>query len=129
MRTRAMLFTAIALIEVGAGLSLLALPALGVSLLLGVENPALEALIVGRVCGAGLLAIGVACWLARDDRGSRAQGGLVWAVLVYNIGACGALALAGLGLRTPGVALWPAVALHGALAIWCALNLRGSAAS
>ena len=127
MRARAMLFTAIALVEVGAGLALLALPALGISLLLGIPDPALEALIVGRVCGAGLLAIGVACWFARDDSGGRAQDGLVWAALVYNIGACSVLAFAGLGLSLAGVALWPVVALHGALAIWCALNLRSSA--
>ena len=67
MRARAMLFTAMALIEVGAGLSLLGLPALGISLLLGVEDPALEALIVGRVCGAGLLAHW-RCMLARTQR-------------------------------------------------------------
>jgi hypothetical protein len=127
MRTRAMLFTAMALIEVGAGLSLLVLPALGISLLLGVGDPALEALVVARICGAGVLALGVACWLARDDRGSRSQDGLLWGMLIYNIGACSVLALA--GLPTAGVALWPVVALHGAMTIWCALNLRGSAAS
>ena len=32
---------------------------------------------MSRVGGAALLAIGVACWFARDDRGSRAQHDLV----------------------------------------------------
>ena len=45
---------------------------------LGVETPVPEALIVGRVCGAGLLALGVACWLSRVTIRSRAQDGLVW---------------------------------------------------
>ena len=124
MRTQRMLFTAAALIEVGAGLSLLGLPALGIWLLLGVRDPSPEALIVSRVCGAGLLAIGVACWIARDDRGSRSQHGLLWAILIYNVGVCLVLAFAGLVLKMTGVALWPVVGLHAVMTIWCALNLR-----
>lgn len=129
MRTPGMLFTATALIEVGAGLSLLGLPALDIWLLLGVRDPSPEALIVSRVCGAGLLAIGVACWLARDDRGSRSQHGLLWAMLVYNVGVCTVLVFAGLVSQMAGVALWPVVGLHAVMATWCALNLRASAAS
>jgi hypothetical protein len=123
-----MLFTAAALIEVGAGLALLGLPALGIWLLLGVRDPSPEALVVSRVCGAGLLAIGVACWLARDDHGSRSQHGLLWAMLIYNVGACTVLAFAGLVLKMAGVALWPGVGLHAVMTIWCVLNLRASAA-
>jgi hypothetical protein len=124
LRTHKTLFTATALIEVGAGLSLASLPALTIRLLLGVPEPSLEALVVSRVCGAGLLALGVACWIARDDRGSRSQHGLVWAMLVYNVGACLALAFA--GLQMAGAALWPAVGLHAVMAGWCALSLRAS---
>lgn len=120
------LFVATALIEVGAGLALMSLPASVIWLLLGVRAPSPEALIVGRVGGAGLLAIGVACWLARDDRGSRSQYGLQWAMLVYNVGACTVLALARSMLSMAGVALWPGVGLHAIMAIWCALNLRGA---
>jgi len=124
-----MLFTATALIEIGAGLSLVILPALAIWLLLGVREPSPEALIVSRVCGAGLLAIGVACWLARHDHGSRSQHGLLWAILVYNVGACAVLAFAGSMLSMAGGALWPGVGLHAVMTIWCALNLRASAAN
>jgi hypothetical protein len=127
MRTQKMLFTAAALIEVGAGLSLVGLPALAIWLLLGVRDPSPEALIVSRVCGVGLLAIGVACWLARGDGGSRSQHGLLWAMLIYNLGVCIVLAFAGLELQMAGAALWPAVGLHAVMTSWCALNLRASA--
>ena len=128
MRTQKMLFTAAALIEVGAGLSLVGLPAVAIWLLLGVGGPSPEALIVSRVCGAGLLAIGVACWLARGDGGSRSQHGLLWAMLIYNVGVSIVLAFAGLKLQMAGDALWPGVGLHAVMTSWCALNLRASAA-
>jgi hypothetical protein len=124
MRSGKMLFITNALLEVGTGLSLVSVPALVIRLLFGVGEPSPEALLVGRLCGAALLAIGIACWLARDDRGSRSQRGLLWAMLVYNIGACGVFALAGSTLPVAGVALWPAVGAHAVLAIWCALSLR-----
>jgi hypothetical protein len=129
MYSQRKLFVMTALIEVGTGLSLVCLPALVIWLLLGVTEPSPEALIVGRVGGAGLLAIGVACWIARDDRGSRSQHGLLWGMLIYNVGACGVLAFAGSMMRISGVALWPAVALHAALTIWCAACLRASASN
>jgi hypothetical protein len=124
MRSQGKLFMATALIEAGTGLLLVTVPALVIALLLGVRPPSPEALIVGRVGGAGLLAIGVACWFAHDDRDSRSQYGLQWAMLVYNVGACAVLAFAGSMLSMTGVALWPAVGLHAVMAIWCALNLR-----
>jgi hypothetical protein len=123
MRSHGSLFTATAVIEAGAGLSLLISPALATWLLLGVGTPSPEALVIGRVGGAGLLAIGVACWVARDDRGSRAQHGLLWAMLVYNVGACAVLAFAGAMSSTAGIALWPGVALHAGMTTWCALSL------
>jgi len=124
MRSLVKLFMVTTLLEVGAGLGLVVFPPLVIWLLLGVREPAPEALIVGRVGGAALVAIGVACWLARDDRGSRAQRGLLWGILIYNVGTGVALALAGLILRMDGVALWPVVVLHTLMAIWCAANLR-----
>ena len=123
MRSRKKLFIATAIIEVGAGLSLLSVPAVAIWLLLGVGQPSLEALIVGRIGGAGLLAIGVACWLARGDRGSRAQHGLSWGMLIYNVGACAMLAYVGSMLPTIGFVLWPAVILHAVMTTWCAVNL------
>jgi hypothetical protein len=118
MRSQEKLFIATALIEVGVGLSLLCLPAMAIWFLLGVGEPSPDAIIVGRVGGAGLLAIGVACWLARDDGDSRSQHGLLWGMIIYNVGACVVLAIAG-SMRMSGVALWPAVVLHAAMTIWC----------
>jgi hypothetical protein len=129
MRSHGSLFVATALLEGGAGLSLLRSPAVAASLLLGVRSPSPEAILLGRIGGAGLLAIGVACWFARDDRGGRARHGLLWALLSYNAGACAALVLAGSASPMPGIALWPGVGLHVVMAIWCALSLRASRAA
>jgi hypothetical protein len=124
MRSQEKLFTASALIEAAAGLPLVSLPALAIWLLLGVREPSPEALITSRIGGAALLAIAVACWLGRTDRGSSSQHGVLWALLLYNVGAFAVLALTGSMLRMAGVALWPAVGLHAVMTIWCALNLR-----
>jgi len=117
--------TLTAIIEAATGLALIALPAIVVRLLLGAEISG-ASIPLGRVAGAALLALGVACWLARNDRQSRAARGLVVAMLVYNIVATAVLAFAGIGLGLHGVALWPAVLLHAVMAIWCIVCLRRS---
>ena len=118
MRTRP-LFIATAFIETGAGLALLVSPALVASILIGAPFNTPADLVVGRVAGAALLALGLACGLARDDGLSRSAGGLVSAVLLYNVAAVLVLAYAGLGWRLFAVGLWPAVILHLVMAIWC----------
>src|SRR6266403_1831917 len=117
--------TLTAIIEAATGVGLIALPAVVVRLLLGAEISG-ASIPLGRVAGAALLALGVACWLARDDTQSRAARGLVVAMLMYNILATAVLAFAGIGLGLHGVALWPAVVLHAAMAIWCIVCLRRS---
>ena len=47
-------------------------------------------------------------------------------MLMYNIVATAVLAFAGIGLGLHGVALWPAVILHAAMALWCLACLRCS---
>jgi hypothetical protein len=108
-----------ALSEAGTGVALLAVPNAVIQLLLGVESSAAEALLVGRVAGAALMAIGVTCWLARHDDGRAARNGVLAGVLIYDILAAAVLVYAGLTLGLSGIALWPAAALHGALALWC----------
>ena len=115
--------TLTAIIEAATGLALIAVPAIVVRLLLGAEISG-ASIPLGRVAGAALLALGVACWLARNDRQSRTARGLVVAMLVYNIVATAVLAFAGIGLGLHGVALWPAVVLHAVMAIWCMVCLR-----
>ena len=115
-----------AIIEVATGLGLMAVPSAVVRLLLASPLDTSAAGILGRVAGAALLALGVACWLARDDAQSRAARGLVVAMLLYNVSATAVLAFAGIGLRLHGVALWPAVVLHAAMGVWCGASLRRS---
>ena len=117
--------TLTAIIEAATGLALIAVPAIVVWLLLGAEIFG-ASMPLGRVAGAALLALGVACWLARDDRQSRAARGLVVAMLIYNIVATAVLAFAGIGLGLHGVVLWPAVVLHAAMGAWCGACLRRS---
>ena len=115
-----------AIIEAATGLALIAVPSVVVRLLLGSPLDTSAAVMLGRVAGAALLALGVACWLARDDTQSRATRGLVVAMLMYNLIATAVLAFAGIGLGLHGVALWPAVVLHAVMAIWCIVCLRRS---
>jgi hypothetical protein len=113
-----------AIIETATGLGLMGAPSVVVRLLLGSALGTSAAVMLGRVAGAALLALGVACWLARDDTQSRAARGLVIAILIYNIAATAILAFAGIGLGLHGVVLWPAVVLHAAMAVWCVACLR-----
>jgi hypothetical protein len=119
--------TATAVIEVGAGLALLIAPAFAVQLLLGAGISG-AGISLGRVAGAALLALGVACWLARSDALGSASRGLVTAMLVYNFGAVSVLGAAGIQSQTAGVVLWLAVVLHAALGIWCIALLSKKAA-
>ncbi len=116
---QAVLFLVTAVLEVGTGLLLLVVPTVPLAVLLGVEQPGPEALLVARIAGAALLALGVASGLARADEGSAAGVGLLIGILIYDVGAAALLAYAGLGLGMVGLALWPAVAIHAALAGWC----------
>ena len=113
------LFIATTVIEAGTGLALLVSPALLASILIGAPFDTPADSVVGRIGGAALLALGIACWLARDDGQSRAGRGVIAAMLLYNVGAVTVLAYAGIGLRLSGVGLWPAVVLHAAMAVWC----------
>jgi len=115
-----------AVIEVGAGLALVCCPSTTVVLLVGAPLEAPAALTVARVGGAGVLALGVACWLARGDTQSPAARGLAAAMLLYNVAAVAVLAYAGIGFGLHGVALWPGVVLHAVMAAWCAVWLRRS---
>ena len=107
-----------ALVETPIGVMLLVSPPLVARLLLGASLDPPAASIVGRIAGAALLSLSAACWLARDDGPSRARRGLVGAMLLYNCAAAAVLAHAGAVVGFAGILLWPAVALHVALAVW-----------
>ena len=118
--------TLTAIIEAATGFGLIVIPSVVVRLLLGSPLDTPAAVTLGRIAGAALLALGVACWLARDDAQSRATRGLVVAMLMYNLVATAVLAFAGIGLGLHGVVLWPAVVLHAAMGVWCVGCLRRS---
>ena len=107
-----------ALVEAVTGVLLLVAPTRVAMLLLGASLTESAALVVARMAGAGLLSLGCACWLARDDGPNRAVRGLVAAMLLYNSAAVAVLANAGAG-SLAGVLTWPAVALHAGLGVWC----------
>jgi len=113
-----------ALAETAVGLPLLVSPPLVAEVLLGASLDAPVASIVGRIAGAALLSLGCACWLARDDGPNRAVRGLLAAMLLYNCAAVAVLAHAGTIMGLVGVLMWPAVALHTGLAVWCIACLR-----
>lgn len=123
------LFTATAVIELGAGLALLTCPSATTVLLVGAPLEASATLTVARVAGAALLALGVACWLARGDAHSRAARGLVAAMVLYNLGVAVILGAAGIRSQAVGIALWPAVMLHAAMTVWCIASLLGGNAA
>jgi len=118
------LFIVTAVIEAATGVALLLSPPLPVSLLLGASLDTPGGLVSGRVAGAALLSLGVACWLARNDEESRAATGLIAAMLLYNTAVAEVLVYAGIGLRLTGIGLWPAVLLHAGLVVWCLACLR-----
>jgi hypothetical protein len=119
---RALLIVTAAL-EAATGVTLAVTPSVVTSLLLGAPLDTPAAQTVGRIAGAALVSLGVACWMARADGTGRAAG-LAVALLVYNLAAAAVIAMHGLGPGSSGIGLWPACALHGALAAWCTLCLR-----
>ena len=118
------LLTVTALAEAGTGLVLLVAPAVVVALLFNIERTAPVTLLVARLAGAALVAIGIACWFGRNSTSPPASRGLLAAVFVYDVAAAALLAYGALALSLAGIALWPAVVLHGALAAWCAASFR-----
>jgi hypothetical protein len=111
-------------LETVTGLGLLIDPAGGAAALFGtpVEGSGVA---IGRIGGAGLLALGIACWLARKTPMAPASLGVAWAYLAYNAVACVTLAWAGV---TPGGAALPAqgaAVLHGVLGAATLVALLG----
>jgi hypothetical protein len=112
------LFTVTAALELGAGLTLLAAPAVVIRLLFGSAVDVFPAVGIVRLTGAALLTLGAACWWARHDERSAASRALVGAMLIYNA-AVVALGIVG-ALGSLGPPQSAAIVLHGAQGIWCA---------
>ena len=112
--------------EAATGLAAVASPSLVTRLLFAVEVPEGVGIVLSRIAGVALLALGGACWLARSETNGAALRGLLTGVLIYDFAVAAVLVHAGLVLGMAGVVLWPAVIAHGALAIWCGLCLHGT---
>jgi hypothetical protein len=120
------LLTLSALLEFAVGALLLLSPSRPVSLLLGTPLDARSGVVIGRLAGAALVSLGVACWLARNEGQRRAARGVALAMLLYNFGAAAVLAHASLRVELTACAIWPAAVLHLALGVWCAAAIRAS---
>src|SRR6185295_9389963 len=116
-----LIFTA--MVEGVAGLALLAVPTVAISTLLGVPLDTPSGLAVGRIAGAALIALAIACWQVRKSELGGAARGVIQAILFYNFAAAMVLVYAGTGLKLSSAFLWPAIVLHLALGTWCILNL------
>lgn len=113
------LMIASSMIELGAGLGLLCLPSMVVELLTGVALASPEGLTITQMAGCGLTALGISCWMARNEAGR----GPVVSMLFYNVAVAIVLAYAGAVLKLSGWVLWPAVGLHSGMSVWCAITL------
>jgi hypothetical protein len=110
-------------LEAATGMVLLVAPSVVVELLLGAVPGTPAGMTVSRVAGMALLALGVACWLAREDAAGRAAKGLVAAMLFYNVAVVAILVLAWTNSGLFGIAFWPVVLAHTGLAAWCVADL------
>lgn len=94
--------------EAATGVVLLAYPPIVVRLLFGVEIVG-TGIVMSRVAGVALIALGAACWPGSSP--SRA----LRAMLCYSLSATLYLAYLGIRGEWVGSLLWPAVAIHAVL--------------
>ena len=110
-----------ALLAVVVGVAALIMPVVTGSLLVGatVDTPA--GLVAGRIAGAAILSLGLACWQTRNGEGAAI--GVVSALLVYNAAAAMILVYAGVWLKLQSTLLWLAIVIHWVMAGWCLVNI------
>jgi hypothetical protein len=111
-------------VEALAGLALALFPSALIPVLLGLPLDVPVGAIIGRIAGVALLALGIACWLARSDTRSPATTGLIVALLLYDVTVVIILLYARLSVGLSGIGLWPAVVLHSGLGGSSLLCLR-----
>ena len=122
MKNQNRLLIGSALVELGGGLLIILFPSFMLQLLFGVPSNSLADM-VGQVAGIALVALGIACWIARDDAGGPARLGTVRAITVYN-GSVGLLLIVfGLTGRAFGIVLWLFAILHVVEAVLFAFTL------
>jgi len=112
-----------AVMEAGAGLALLLIPTVAVSALLGIPLDTPTGLVAGRIAGAALVGLAIACWQARNGERGRPMTGVVEAMSFYNFAAAMVLVYAAIRLNLRSALLWAAIVLHLCLGVWCVSNL------
>jgi hydrogenase/urease accessory protein HupE len=106
--------------EATLGVALLLDPQIVFRLLLGTADTG-PGSVMGRVAGAALSALALACWPQRAGELPRPA---LRAMLTYNALATLCLVYVGLGTDWVGPLLWPAVVLHTGFTAWCLRSLR-----
>ena len=97
-----------AALETATGIALIATPDLVIRLLIGAQTSG-AGIAVGRVCGIGLLSLGIATW----PRKKGATATAMIALFVYNLLVSMYLGYLGGSGDFAGLLLWPACILHG----------------
>lgn len=115
------LLTAIAVAEISAGAGLLIVPSILADLLFGQPLDSGVALVVGRLAGLALIAIGLSCWL---DKSNNHGNSLLVGLLFYNSTVSVLLIFSFFVQGINGILLWPAVAAHLAFAVFLISSLR-----
>ena len=112
------------IVEIATAVAAIVAPQAVVALLLG-EDVSGVGVAVARCFGVALLALGLACWpIAAQTRGPALR-----AMLVYNAAIALYLAHIFAFRHVGGVLLWPAVALHAAVAALLVAAWRRSKAT
>jgi ABC-type Fe3+-siderophore transport system permease subunit len=102
--------------EAATGLLLMLVPAIVVRLLFGAEIAG-AGILMNRMLGIALVALGIACWPRNIAHGA------LFGMLAYSTLAMFYLAYVGIG-GVAGILLWPAVAVHAALSVLLVLVWR-----
>ena len=104
-----------AVLEAATGLALVIHPALVAQLLFG-DGVSGAGMVLARVAGFALLALGVACWPSREAGSDIAHS--TRAMLTYSLPVTIYLVYLGIVTHLTGMLLWPGVAVH---AVWMLL--------
>jgi hypothetical protein len=115
MPTQRQLLTFAAAFESLTGLALIRAPEATAVFILGAK-PKVVGVMLGRVCGVALVALGIACWGARTDSESTARTGTLKTITFYNAGVGLFLVLFAAIAKTGSIVQWSAGVLHLALA-------------
>ena len=98
-----------AILELATGLALMGVPSSVAQLLLGTGLSGVD-VVLARVAGIALIALGIACWPGRDS--TRASSS---AMLGYNLLVTVYFLYLGVRGEWVGILLWPAAGLHALL--------------